>query len=494
MKRVFGIGSVALAIAAIAVACVPPPGDDGSTTSTTTATSSTTTTTVPDDPTPVIDPASEAPLPAPTAGTPYAVQLRSDSGADATWEIVSGSLPEGLTVSPTGLISGVPAGPSQLWAVDVRATPAPMSEVRAGLDTASDDQAEQYHLWGWTSEPQEQVPFPVPVAPGADEPFLVVGNGFTSFWQVHPDGSTTQPPLAMIDPLMPMPVPADLVTWETGRHARARSAVDPFAQGCEVDIFDLTQGPSLPIAATVTHSVNSEPDNSRTHCRVKQAGPTLWLTAEVHRGLGQYQTVIDVFDVATAQRLRTVTIDGTSPSSGTGGNILYRADGDRMWLVHQHTWMGTRTVQAIGRTADGDAPAITSDVGLCASLVPWSGLIDGNVEPLFCGDWTPSGGIQTARGVDFDLGSGTVEHSWTFPRSAWPAGTEWSGSAAGRMASGQMLTATAESDPTDPYGTGVTHVFVAGGSAGETPQLLFTWHDSPGTMLDGAYAGYFRLW
>ena len=47
-------------------------------------------------------------LPAVTAGTPYSTTLQTDSGA-ATWSVVKGALPMGLTLNPqTGTISGTP--------------------------------------------------------------------------------------------------------------------------------------------------------------------------------------------------------------------------------------------------------------------------------------------------------------------------------------------------------------------------------------------------
>jgi len=47
-------------------------------------------------------------LPAATAGVAYTEQLVVSDGRDGVWSVVDGSLPEGLTLSPAGLIEGVP--------------------------------------------------------------------------------------------------------------------------------------------------------------------------------------------------------------------------------------------------------------------------------------------------------------------------------------------------------------------------------------------------
>ena len=55
-----------------------------------------------------------ASLPSGTPGRPYSVQLEftnPEVGWPVTWDITQGSLPAGLTLSESGLISGTPAGP-----------------------------------------------------------------------------------------------------------------------------------------------------------------------------------------------------------------------------------------------------------------------------------------------------------------------------------------------------------------------------------------------
>lgn len=53
-------------------------------------------------------------LPRATPGSPYSAQLEytnPEAGWPVTWDITAGSLPAGLTLSESGLISGTPAGP-----------------------------------------------------------------------------------------------------------------------------------------------------------------------------------------------------------------------------------------------------------------------------------------------------------------------------------------------------------------------------------------------
>jgi subtilisin family serine protease len=58
---------------------------------------------------PVISPAE---LPVATAGTAYAAQLAVVDGRPGTWSVAAGSLPGGLTLSASGLLSGTPGGPA----------------------------------------------------------------------------------------------------------------------------------------------------------------------------------------------------------------------------------------------------------------------------------------------------------------------------------------------------------------------------------------------
>jgi subtilisin family serine protease len=46
-----------------------------------------------------------------TAGQPYSAQLKLAASRRGTWSLASGSLPDGLTLSPGGVVSGTPTGP-----------------------------------------------------------------------------------------------------------------------------------------------------------------------------------------------------------------------------------------------------------------------------------------------------------------------------------------------------------------------------------------------
>jgi hypothetical protein len=60
----------------------------------------------------VPNPAITSTLPPPALGSPYSTQLTATgSGAPFTWSLVKGSLPNGLTLSTAGLISGTPLAP-----------------------------------------------------------------------------------------------------------------------------------------------------------------------------------------------------------------------------------------------------------------------------------------------------------------------------------------------------------------------------------------------
>ena len=60
--------------------------------------------------------------PAPVMGTAYSYQLAATGGsASYTWQVTGGTLPDGLTLSTAGLVSGVPAK-TGAFSAEVRAT------------------------------------------------------------------------------------------------------------------------------------------------------------------------------------------------------------------------------------------------------------------------------------------------------------------------------------------------------------------------------------
>ena len=59
-----------------------------------------------------IPPLLQSTLPPPVLGSPYSIQLSAaGSGGPFTWSLLNGSLPNGLTLSTAGLISGTPTAP-----------------------------------------------------------------------------------------------------------------------------------------------------------------------------------------------------------------------------------------------------------------------------------------------------------------------------------------------------------------------------------------------
>jgi Peptidase A4 family/Putative Ig domain len=63
-------------------------------------------------PLPPLEITSQQELPVGFAGTPYSVSLSATGGTGAYhWTVTGGALPAGLTLSPTGTISGTPSGP-----------------------------------------------------------------------------------------------------------------------------------------------------------------------------------------------------------------------------------------------------------------------------------------------------------------------------------------------------------------------------------------------
>lgn len=70
-------------------------------------------------------------LPNATQGTPYGVVLAATGGTGAyTWSLASGTLPAGITLAPSGLLSGTPTAPA-VAAFTVRATSGALSGERA---------------------------------------------------------------------------------------------------------------------------------------------------------------------------------------------------------------------------------------------------------------------------------------------------------------------------------------------------------------------------
>lgn len=69
-------------------------------------------------------------IPPPVAGAPYSLQLQVSKNQDkSNWAVVSGSLPDGMTLSATGLVSGTPTVTGN-WSVVIRAKQGGSSDKR----------------------------------------------------------------------------------------------------------------------------------------------------------------------------------------------------------------------------------------------------------------------------------------------------------------------------------------------------------------------------
>src|SRR3970040_1526198 len=78
-----------------------------------------------------------SPLPQATRGTPYSYQLEVTGGAPPyVWTIVEGSLPAGLTMSSSGLISGTPTSDANTFSfkVTVESSETPFVDIEAPIE------------------------------------------------------------------------------------------------------------------------------------------------------------------------------------------------------------------------------------------------------------------------------------------------------------------------------------------------------------------------
>ncbi|HKY16375.1 MAG TPA: putative Ig domain-containing protein [Microthrixaceae bacterium] len=273
------------------------------------------------------------------------LQSLGDLAGPGTWNLTGGALPAGVALSAAGVLSGTPTGTSGLWAADVQ------------VATATGPQA--FHVWGWISRrPHHE--FPGTVLGAADAPVALFGRmstsdpatSFTHVWELGTDGVVRDG--TVIDVPFPglvhpefgqymVPVPEHAAFRRTSPQGSPWLILDegvvvtpvlPAPPVCTVRVHDATQGPVLPLLATLTSSGDGG-------CQAMVGDDTIFLV-----GFIGGTAVVDVFDF-DGTLLRSVPLPQVievGQLAGDGRSILgYRLPSPGPYEVFE-----------VGRTAGDD--------------------------------------------------------------------------------------------------------------------------------------------
>lgn len=342
-QRRRGICVIAASVVA-ASACVPTDPSTPGTTSTTTPTTTTTAVSAP----PTHDATSTSGVPIANVGEPFDVQLVVPGGTPSGWALVGGSFPDGLSMSPSGRISGVPtAAATGQWSVQV--SPSGLTARAAALGPLT--------VWGWVFGPQSHQD-PPPFALPRSGRIRVQALEDNHFWCADSAGAITEPNVAtLIATPFPVVRPADSLEARqmlaTGRLATGYNN----GTGCTMTLFDVTVVPAVLVKTVVYTGTNwcnvVASEGRRAYVVVPHAGTDV---ADVH-----------VFDIVTGAETRTVSVDAGAPLntltdiSMPFSLVSSASDGSRIWLSS-----GNR-IFTVGATAGEDAPMVTADVDCVVS-------------------------------------------------------------------------------------------------------------------------------
>ncbi len=191
------------------------------------------------------------------AGGPISRQLIAPGiGSDLEWALVGGAFPAGVTLSPSGLLSGTPTTPG-LWSVDLSATPAgaPPAAGRMAAATAP------LELWGYVTSAPTSGPFPATLTSARARNGSLVAASFGSgqAWSLQPDGSVTgtvsPTQLALDAGVAGLGQPGTFPWGWRGLIERGRwltiseTTPEDGLNSCRYDLWDLTQGSPTTIAS-----------------------------------------------------------------------------------------------------------------------------------------------------------------------------------------------------------------------------------------------------
>lgn len=274
-------------------------------------------------------------------------------GSAAAWSIVGGSLPQGMDLDDTGVLSGTPTSPG-LWSVDVAAVPAEAP----GPARRSAALAEgPYELWGWVVEPSGPIPWPVTSGPetgalGVDTSFTGQGGGA---WRITPDGSTvaaaSQAELVTMAGLSGLPQPSAFPWTIRGLLDRGRWVTRLGTSGCVTSLYSFTSG-SPALIATLPEGATGEPPatsewTGTCFTLVSADGSTLIRgeTRDPDSFEGPfYPTTLSFFSTSTGALLRTVNDQGGNQPFSPGTSLV-APDGSSIARIRDGQ------IVRIGRTA-----------------------------------------------------------------------------------------------------------------------------------------------
>ncbi|MFN7147886.1 MAG: HYR domain-containing protein [Microthrixaceae bacterium] len=347
------------------------------------------------------------------AGGPISRQLIAPGiGQDLEWAVVGGAFPAGVSLSPSGLLSGTPAAPG-LWSVDLSATPTGAPPAAGRMAAA----ATPLTLWGYVISAPTSDPFPATLTSARARSDALVAASFGSggAWSLPSDGSASST-------VSPTQLAADVGVaglgqpgtfpwrwrgliergrWLTISPLTPAEAEHGWINSCRYDLWDLTQTSPTKIGSVSSAFPDIEYFGGDCWGDVSEDGSTIvrvFIPWPEDFDDPVTSSTIRFASSATGATQRVVTV----PDGWSLGSTLLAPDGSA--LVHTGNGTSTtgETLRLTGRSASGDGTRpLPSECFVIGQSDGW----DGGRIIVACGGAGGSGigTVDVATGQDLRL-------------------------------------------------------------------------------------------
>lgn len=331
-------------------------------------------------------------------------------GQDLEWAVVGGALPAGVTLSPSGLLSGTPTTPG-LWSVDLSATPAGVPPAAGRLAAA----ATPLELWGYVTSAPTSDPFPATLTSARARSGSLVAESFGSgqAWSIEADGSVTgTDSTAQLAADVGVLGLGNLGTgtfpwgwrgliergrWLTISELTPQEADDGWINSCRYDLWDLTQGSPTIIGSISSAFPSIEYSGGDCWGAVSEDGSTIvrgFIAWPVDEG-EPISTSIRFASSVNGATLRVFSVTG---AWGLGSTLL-APDGSAL----AHIEPNSATLRLRGRSASGEGDATRLLPSECILIGQSDGWAGGRVVVACAGASFGVGTVDVTTGQDLRL-------------------------------------------------------------------------------------------